>query len=91
MAQPTPKCDAAKWKPLIFFSLYFLLNQCFLSPGPTKVIIIIASGREPVTHHYCKVESLPACQLLVDIKRNTNLDRNVSNLDIFYVDDHSMS
>lgn len=74
---PPPKCDAAKWKPLIFFSLYFLLNQCFLGPGPTKVIIIIASGREPVTHHYCKVESLPACQLLVDIKRSTNLDRNV--------------
>lgn len=49
----------------------------FLSPSPTKVIIIIASGREPVTRHYCEVESHPDSQLLVDIKRTTYLDRNV--------------
>lgn len=40
----------------------------FLSPSPTKVVIIIASGKEPVTRHYSKVESHPVSQLLVDKK-----------------------
>lgn len=38
----------------------------FSSPSPTKVIIIIASGKEPVTRHYSKVESHPVSQLLAD-------------------------
>lgn len=46
------------------FPLFPLKPMFFLSPSPTKVIIITASGREPVTRHYCKVESLPDCQLL---------------------------
>lgn len=51
----------------------------FLSPSPTKVIIIIASGKEPVTHHYCEEESHLDCQanLLVGMKGTTNLNRNV--------------
>lgn len=44
----------------------------FSSPSPTKVIIIIASGKEPVTRHYSKVESHPAGRLLVDKKEAEN-------------------
>lgn len=40
----------------------------FSSPSPTKVVIIIASGKEPVTRHYSKVESHPVSRLLVDKK-----------------------
>lgn len=41
----------------------FSLKPMISSPGPTKVVIIIASGREPVTHHYSKVESHPVSQI----------------------------
>ena len=47
-------------------SFSFPLIPMFSSPSPTKVIIIIASGREPVTRHYSKVESHPVSQLLAD-------------------------
>lgn len=47
--------------PLLSFSLKPMIS----SPGPTKVVIIMASGREPVTHHYTKVESHPARQIVM--------------------------
>lgn len=47
--------------PLLSFSLKPMIS----SPGPTKVVIIMASGRGPVTHHYTKVESHPARQIVM--------------------------
>lgn len=49
-----------------YYSFYFPLKPMFSSPSSTKVIIIIASGMEPVTRHYSKVKSHPDGQLLGD-------------------------
>lgn len=61
-------------------SFSFPLNPMFSGPSPSKVIIIIASGREPVTRHYSKVESHPVSQPL-DGEREQNQNPSISNVD----------
>lgn len=66
-------------------SFSFPLKPMFSSPSPTKVIIIIASGREPVTRHYSKVESHPVSQLLADEEESIS-SRNFKHLSISNLD-----